>query len=102
MTMSKESCPCATLPRKLTIEKPDHLYGLERDLEKQIAGGILKQTSGIPPGDICEAKPFPEDIIAQKFSCLLCGQQFGLSVDTYHGLGEWRAIGPAYTPKQRK
>jgi hypothetical protein len=95
MTTTKETCPCARLPRKLKIDKPNDLYTLEHDVEKQIAEGTLRQTSGIPPGDIREAKPFPDDIIAQEFSCLRCGQRFGLSVDTYHGLGEWRAIGPA-------
>ena len=101
MKTSKETCPCASLPRKLTIDKPEHLYTLERDLEKRIAEGILRQTNGIPPGDIRKAEPFPDDIITQEFSCLLCGQRFGLGVDTYHGRGEWHAIGPAYTPKQR-
>jgi hypothetical protein len=101
MTSSKETCPCGSLPRKVTIDKPEHLYPLERELEKQLAAGILRQTTGIPPRDIREGEPFPSDIIGQEFSCLLCGQRFRLGVDTYHGHGEWRAIGPAYTPKQR-
>ena len=101
MKTSKEPCQCASLPRKLTIDKPEHLYTLERDLEKRVAEGILRQTSGIPPSDIREAEPFPDDIIAQEFSCLLCGQRFGLGVDTYHGRGEWHAIGPAYENRRR-
>ena len=101
MNISKEMCPCASLSRKLTIDQPAHLYTLERDLEKRITEGALRQTSGIPPGNVRETRPFPADIIAQEFSCLLCGQRFGLGVNTYHGRGEWRVIGPARTSKKQ-
>ena len=101
MNTSKETCPCASLPRKLTIDQPTHLYTLERALEKRIVEGALRQTSGIPPGDVRETQPFPDDIIAQEFSCLLCGQRFGLGVDTYHGRGEWHVIGPARTSEKQ-
>lgn len=66
------------------------LAGAAREL---VADGTLRLTSGnVPLESLQVGRPLPSDgsdTLQHEFTCVRCGRQYVLWVDTYHGGGAW-------------
>jgi hypothetical protein len=50
----------------------------DRTIPEQVAIGSALQAGALP------------DVVLYRFRCTICGDDFELAADTYHGNGEWR------------
>jgi len=85
---------CLLVSQNIEIQSPKILYKITSIISELIKYNHLKQIEGLfSPADISPDKPWPDDIIMQKFKCIHCNQQYFLSVETYHGMGgQWKKI----------
>ena len=51
---------------------------VDRTIPEQVAIGSALQAGALP------------DVLLYRFKCIVCGDNFELAADTYHGNGEWR------------
>src|SRR3954469_18982776 len=51
---------------------------VDRTIPEQVAIGSALQAGALP------------DVVLYRFRCTICGDDFELAADTYHGTGEWK------------
>lgn len=84
---------CEGYREPLSIAYPYQYFDLLRQLrEKLRQGRLVLAAASCDLGALAEGQPWPADLLSHTFRCTHCGQGFLLSLDTYHGRGEWGAL----------
>jgi len=86
---------CADLCLEYEIPSPKELHKAFAVARDNIADDTIQLASGSESywsfaKALAENGPWPDDRLFCQFACRSCGELFNLSVDTYHGNGEWR------------
>ena len=87
-------CPkCEQHAEHVYFEGPSRYFDLLQRKRACVETGEMTLVSGSCALDAVQpGAPWPEDVIHHTFACGACGQQFLLSVDTFHGRGSWRPM----------
>src|SRR5262249_1404621 len=91
---------CHGFCERVKIPDPREYRNLAKQLVELVSSGQFKLLQGTCGLEELFGPTWPSDVISHEFACSDCGQRFHLSIDSYHGGGDWMTLGGAKTPKR--
>jgi len=80
---------CDGFQERINFLGRDDYLNLVRQLIQIVAEGTFSIVRATCSLEEMFETPMPGDFAAHEFRCVVCGQGFSLSADTYHGNARW-------------